>query len=92
MDARLYVRGEAVHRLDAHDNIHVAVADLIDKLPTRLAAAGPDDEIVLSIYIWPRDFANDAGFALEDHQTARLAELRCALNVVFMADNAGPLL
>lgn len=91
MDARLYVRGEAVHRLDGHDDIHVAVGELIGALPAHLAGAGPDDEIVLSIYVWPDDFANDSGFALEEHQTARLAELRCAFNVVFMAANSGPL-
>lgn len=91
MDARLFVSGDLVYRLGGHDNVHVAVADLIDALPVRLAGAAPDDEIVLSVYIWPNDFANDSGFALEEHQTARLAELRCALNVVFMDDNAGPL-
>ncbi len=91
MDARLYVTGQAVHRLDGHDDLHVAVSGLIDDLPAHLASAGPSDEIVLSVYIWPHDFANDAGFALESHQAARLAELHCALNVVFMADDSGPL-
>ncbi len=45
MDARLYVRGETVHRLDGHDDIHVAVGELIGALPAHLAGAGPDDEI-----------------------------------------------
>ncbi len=91
MDARLYVSGHVLHRLDGHDDIHVAVAGLIDELPMHLASAEPSDEIVLSVYIWPHDFANDSGFALESHQTARLAELHCALNVAFMADDSGPL-
>jgi len=91
MDARLYVSGDPVFRLDGHDNIHLAIGELIDALPTLLVSAGPDDEIVLSIYIWPDDFANDSGFALEQHQTARLAELRCILNVGFLAANNGPL-
>lgn len=78
-------------RLDGHDNIHVALSALIDALPEHLAGTATDDEIVLSIYIWRDDFAHDSGFALEASQTAVLAQLRCALNVVFMADNAGPL-
>jgi hypothetical protein len=87
----LKVGREVVYRLDGHDNIHLALVDLIDGLPRLLHDTRPDDEIVLSIYVWPDDFENDSGFSLDVAYAERLAESRCALNVVFMADNAGPL-
>lgn len=87
----MYLAGKVVHRLDGHDNVHIAVCELIENLPQCVAGAQVGDEIVLSIYVWPRDFDNDSGFVLDVPETSRLAELGCAFNVVFMADNAGPL-
>ncbi|MEQ1700523.1 MAG: hypothetical protein ABMA25_10445 [Ilumatobacteraceae bacterium] len=91
MDMRLSVGREVVHRVDGHDNCHVALVDLIEALPGLLSQrTGGNAEVTLSVYIRPEDFDTDCGFCLEDDQTRVLAELRCALNVVFLADNHGP--
>jgi hypothetical protein len=80
-----------VHRVDGDDNCHVALVDLIAALPELLSRRGIEDDVTLSVYLRQPDFDTDSGFCIDEGQARVLADMRCAINVVFLAANHGPL-
>jgi hypothetical protein len=90
MDLRLFADKATLLRLDGETDFEPKLAAVIDQLPALLADVTAN-EIVLSVYLWPTDFATEPGFVIEPEHGAILERVGCAINVVFLADNRGPI-
>ena len=90
MQVRLWVGKSDEPRLRINGtDLHLTLQQAIRSLPD-LVAATETEEVVLSVYVWPYHFAHDSGFLVSPDGAAALHRHGCNLNVVFMANNAGP--